>query len=149
VTQKRAKDSRMETARAVVEELMSRSSKANLIPLMEIRYFDRVYRYPEDFPAAVIERFIELVANDEITTNELNYLHLVLIGLPRMAAEMDKSSFLFSGRENKEFAEIGLSFSEYVDYQIERMKRQAENSIGRRFSRRIMELLLSFRNLDK
>jgi len=137
----------MQTAEDVKTTLVKERRKARLIPVSEIRYCDRVYRYPEDFPAEVITRLIDLVADDEINMKELNYLHLVLIELPKTAAEQRKVSFPFSDMAEADFAEGGLSFAEYVDYQIERMKRLSENGIGEDYSKRIRELLLRFRNL--
>ncbi|QAR32960.1 hypothetical protein EP073_05920 [Geovibrio thiophilus] len=137
----------MQTAEQVKTTLFTERRKARLIPLSEIRFCDRVYRYPEDFPAEVITTLIELVAHDEISMKELNYLHLVLIELPKTAAEQRKTAYPFSDMQEDNFAEGGLSFAEYVDYQIERMKRLAENGIGEEYSKRIRELLLRFRNL--
>ena len=137
----------MQTAGQITAIPFTERRKAKLIPVSEIRFCDRVYKYPEDFPAEVITKLIELVAHDEINMKELNYLHLVLIELPKTAAEQRRSAFPFYDMQEQDFAEGGLSFAEYVDYQIERMKRLAENGIGGDYSRRIRELLLRFRNL--
>lgn len=138
----------MQIAEKLETTVLLEDYKQNDMALFELRFCDRVYKYPEKLPAEVFDKLIELVAENRITLKELNYLNLILIKLPLMNIKRKKLFVNCSENEKYVFAENDLSFGEYVDYQIERMKRMGEHGIGKAYSKRIREILLRFRNLS-
>ncbi|WP_022850392.1 hypothetical protein [Limisalsivibrio acetivorans] len=116
--------------------------KAARIPaLRELVFCDRVYRFPDVFPAEVIGRFVEMAYDEDVNSKEMDYLYFILVSLPKMAAEGET-------KYGNVFAEPGLSFGEYVGYQMERMKRLSGRGVTPVFCRRILELLWKFRDFE-